>query len=57
MLLEEDGGQLVSTVEKVGQQSTIITFDLRDSALPLQIAFPVLVANIAEWHNNRTSFG
>ena len=57
MLLEEDGGQLVSTVEQVGQQSTIITFDLRNSALPLQIAFPVLVANIADWHNNRTSFG
>ena len=57
MFLEEDGGQLVSTVEQVSQQSTIITFDLRNSALPLQIAFPVLVANIADWHNNRTSFG
>ncbi len=47
----------LSTVERVGQQITLLSFDKRNSALPLQIAFPVLVANIADWRNNRTSFG
>lgn len=32
-----------------GNQHAILTFDLRDSDLPLQIAFPILMANMLEW--------
>ena len=55
-LLEADGGPLVSAGERDGQQIAIITLDLHDFDLPLQIAFPALVANIEEWRSSRTSF-
>ncbi len=32
-----------------GQQVAILTFDLRDSNLPLLIAYPVLMANLLDW--------
>jgi hypothetical protein len=35
--------------ETNGNQQVIIPFDLRDSDLPLQIAFPILMANLLEW--------
>jgi Ca-activated chloride channel family protein len=33
-----------------GRQVGIFTFDLRDSDLPLQITFPVLISNLLEWY-------
>jgi hypothetical protein len=33
-----------------GRQIAVLTFDLRDSDLPLQIAFPVLMASLLDWY-------
>lgn len=35
--------------EDSGRQVAVLAFDLRDSDLPLQIAFPVLVSNLLDW--------
>ncbi len=48
-LVEAQGGPLILTGEQNGQRIAVFTFDLRDSDLPLQIAFPVLMANITSW--------
>jgi hypothetical protein len=48
-LVEAEGGPLILTGEQNGQRIGVFTFDLRDSDLPLQIAFPVLMANITSW--------
>lgn len=48
-LVEAEGGPLVQIGEQNGYRIAILTFDLRDSDLPLQIAFPILMANITGW--------
>ncbi len=48
-LVDGAGGPLILAGERNGHRIAIITFDLRDSDLPLQIAFPVLMANITGW--------
>jgi len=48
-LVEASGGPLLLTGEQNGQRLALLTFDLRDSDLPLQIAFPILMANITGW--------
>ncbi|MBK8987304.1 MAG: VWA domain-containing protein [Chloroflexi bacterium] len=48
-LVEAPGGPLILTGEQNGRRIGLITFDLRDSDLPLQIAFPILMANITGW--------
>lgn len=48
-LVEAESGPLILTGEQNGQRIAVFTFDLRDSDLPLQIAFPVLMANITSW--------
>lgn len=48
-LVEAEGGPLILTGERAGHRIAILTFDLRDSDLPLQIAFPILMANITSW--------
>ncbi|MFQ5422211.1 MAG: hypothetical protein ACE5EY_17830, partial [Anaerolineae bacterium] len=48
-LVDGAGGPLILAGERGGYRIAIITFDLRDSDLPLQIAFPVLMANITGW--------
>ncbi|MCA9998169.1 MAG: BatA domain-containing protein [Anaerolineales bacterium] len=48
-LIEAEGGPLLLAGEQNGRRIAILTFDLRDSDLPLQIAFPILMANITEW--------
>ncbi|MCP5098437.1 MAG: hypothetical protein GY943_23040, partial [Chloroflexi bacterium] len=48
-LVEAEGGSLILAGEQGGHRIVLITFDLRDSDLPLQIAFPVLIANITGW--------
>jgi hypothetical protein len=49
-LIEADSGALLLAGEAAGQQIALLTFDLRDSDLPLQIAFPVLMASLMEWY-------
>jgi len=55
-LVEAEGGPLILTGEQNGQRIGVFTFDLRDSDLPLQIAFPVLMANITSWLNPGRAF-
>ncbi|MEJ2748698.1 MAG: VWA domain-containing protein, partial [Anaerolineae bacterium] len=55
-LVEAEGGPLILTGERNGHRIAILTFDLRDSDLPLQIAFPILMANITSWLNPGRAF-
>ncbi|HEX6384300.1 MAG TPA: VWA domain-containing protein, partial [Anaerolineae bacterium] len=48
-LVEAEGGPLILAGQQGNRRIAIISFDLRDSDLPLQIAFPVLMANITSW--------
>ncbi len=51
-VIESQGGPLVLAGESAKddlQRAVLITFDLRRSDLPLQIAFPILIANSVEW--------
>ncbi|VAW40919.1 hypothetical protein MNBD_CHLOROFLEXI01-1572 [hydrothermal vent metagenome] len=48
-LVQAEGGSLLLIGEQSGYRIAILTFDLRDSDLPLQIAFPILMANITGW--------
>lgn len=47
--IEVDGGPLLLLGEQDGREIAIFTFDLRDSDLPLQIAFPILMASLIDW--------
>jgi len=49
VLIESAGGPLLFVVERPEGRLAVLTFDLRDSDLPLQIAFPILTANLADW--------
>jgi hypothetical protein len=55
-LVSAEGGPLLLTGERGGYRTAIITFRLQDSDLPLQIAFPVLMANITGWLNPGRAF-
>lgn len=48
-LVEAEDGPLLLAGEVGGRRVAVFTFDLRDSDLPLQIAFPVIMANITAW--------
>lgn len=48
-LVEAEGGPLVLAGERNGQRTVVFAFDLRQTDLPLQIAFPVIMANITSW--------
>lgn len=48
-LISADGGPLLLAGEVDGRQIAILTFDLADSNLPLQIAFPVMMSAIMDW--------
>lgn len=48
-LVAVEGGPLLLAGETGGRQAAILTFDLRESDLPLQITWPVLMANLLEW--------
>ena len=50
-LLETPEGALLLAGEASGQQIAIFAFDLRDSNLPLLIAWPVLIANLMDWYS------
>jgi hypothetical protein len=49
VLIESAGGPLLFVAEQPGGRLAVLTFDLRNSDLPLQIAFPILTANLADW--------
>jgi Ca-activated chloride channel family protein len=50
VLVEAAGGPLIFVAEQAdGRRVAVFTFDLHDSDLPLQIAFPVLTANLTDW--------
>lgn len=48
-LIETPDGALLLAGEAGGQQIAVMPFDLRDSNLPLLIAWPVLMANLMDW--------
>lgn len=48
-LVSAEGGPLVLAGEIDGRQVAIITFDIHNSDLPLQITWPVLMANLMDW--------
>ena len=50
-LVQGEGGPLLLAGERNGRRIAILTFSLNDSDLPLQIAFPILMANITDWLN------
>lgn len=48
-LITTSGGDILLIGETNGQQVVILPFDVRDSNLPLLIAYPVLMANLVDW--------
>ncbi len=50
-LVMAEGGPLLLAGEYEGRRVVLFTFGLQDSDLPLQIAFPILMANIMDWLN------
>lgn len=48
-LVEAEAGPLLLAGERGGRRTVIVTFRLQDSDLPLQIAFPIVMANIMDW--------
>ncbi len=48
-LIESDSGPLVFAGETNGQRSAALMFDLRQSDLPLQIAYPILFSNLINY--------
>ncbi len=55
-LVQAEGGALLLTGERNGHRIAILPFSLNDSDLPLQIAFPILMANITSWLNPGRAF-
>jgi hypothetical protein len=48
-LVQAEGGTLVFAGQTNGQRIASINFDLRESDLPLQIAFPILFSNLTNY--------
>jgi hypothetical protein len=48
-LIEADGGALVFAGETGGRRVAVVTFDLRESDLPLQTAYPILFSNLINY--------
>jgi VWA domain-containing protein/aerotolerance regulator-like protein len=46
VVVDGDGGPMVLAGEKDGRRIVVLAFDLHDSDLPLQVAFPLLLSNI-----------
>ena len=49
VLVRAEGGPLLLAGETGGRRVAALTFDLHQSDLPLQVAFPVLMSNLVEW--------
>lgn len=50
-----DGDPLIVAGEPDGRRVVALAFDLHQSDLPLQVAFPILVANLVNWLQPTTS--
>ncbi len=50
-LINADEGPLLLAGEIDGRQVAILTFDLHNSDLPLQITWPVLMSNLMNWYS------
>jgi hypothetical protein len=50
-LIAVDGGALLLAGETGGRQVAVLTFDLRDSDLPLQIQWPILMSSLLNWYS------
>ncbi|HVN52853.1 MAG TPA: BatA and WFA domain-containing protein [Anaerolineaceae bacterium] len=48
-LVEAKGGPLVFTGETQGRRLAVVTFDLHESDLPLQVAYPILFSNLIQY--------
>jgi hypothetical protein len=48
-LIEADGRPLVFAGETDGRRAAVLTFDLRESDLPLQVAYPILFSNLINY--------
>ncbi len=48
-LIQSDAGPLVFAGETKGQRIAALTFDLRQSDLPLQVAYPILFSNLINY--------
>jgi len=46
VVVDGDGGPMLLAGEKDGRRIVVLAFDLHDSDLPLQVAFPLLLSNI-----------
>jgi len=55
-LVQAAGGPLLLAGEQNGHRLAVLTFDLRDSDLPLQVPFPILMANLTHWLNPGRAF-
>jgi hypothetical protein len=55
-LVAAEGGPLVLIGERQGRRIAVLSFDLRQSDLPLRVAFPILMANITDWLSPGTAF-
>jgi hypothetical protein len=49
VLIEADSTPLVAAGENNGQRIAALTFDLRESDLPLQVAYPILFSNLINY--------
>ncbi|CAG1013573.1 hypothetical protein ANAEL_04740 [Anaerolineales bacterium] len=49
VLIEADSTPLVAAGETNGQRIAALTFDLRESDLPLQVAYPILFSNLINY--------
>ncbi len=50
LITASDNGALLLAGEYNGQRVAIIPFDLHDSDLPLQIAWPILLSDLGDWY-------
>ncbi|MCL4253884.1 MAG: BatA domain-containing protein [Anaerolineae bacterium] len=52
-LIATDSGAILYAGETDGRQIAVLPFDLRESDFPLQISYPILMANLLEWFTPR----
>jgi aerotolerance regulator-like protein/VWA domain-containing protein len=55
-LITSDAGPLVFAGETQGQRIAAVTFDLKESDLPLQIAYPILFSNLINYLSPPSAF-
>jgi len=56
VVVDADGGPLIFAGQVDGRRVAVITFDLHDSDLPLQVTFPILMSNLLNYLAPASSF-